>query len=187
LGYFKEVEKHAFTLSHCWLKLKDYEKWKASFILWFKDGKRTTEDNEEETPGEGGAYAKRSRGHKASKTDLHRKASALALGNTSKSVFVDKEEASAKRDEQRRRDKEEHMQSFVDIQRKTLEVQQRKLDLAEVKERARAKELELKAKECEATLLAEESKIMMADLSALDPARSAWFESRQAMIHTRDA
>jgi hypothetical protein len=36
-----------------------------------------------------------------------------------------------------------------------------------VKERARAKELELKAKECEATLLAEESKIMMDDLSAL--------------------
>jgi hypothetical protein len=41
------------------------------------------------------------------------------------------------------------MQSFTDIQRKTLEIQQRKLDLAEVKERARAKELELKAKEYE--------------------------------------
>jgi arginine utilization protein RocB len=97
----------------------------------------------------------------------------IALGNTLKSVFVDKEESSAKRDEQRHRDKEEHMQSFTDIQRKTLEVQQRKLDLAEVKERARAKELELKVKECEATLLAEESKIMMVDLSVLDPARRA--------------
>jgi hypothetical protein len=30
------------------------------------------------------------------------------------------------------------MQSFTDIQRKTLEVQQRKLDLVEVKERAKA-------------------------------------------------
>jgi hypothetical protein len=63
------------------------------------------------------------------------------------------------------------MLSFTDIQRKTLEV--RKLDLAEVKEKARAKELELKAKECEATLLAEESKIMMADLIALNPTRRA--------------
>jgi hypothetical protein len=95
--------------------------------------------------------------------------------------------ASAKRDEERRRDKEEHIQSFPGIQSRTLEIQQRKLDLAEVKERARSKELELKAKEYEATLLAEESKIMMADLSALDPARRAWFESKQAMICARDA
>jgi arginine utilization protein RocB len=135
----------------------------------------------------GGAYAKHPRGHKASKTDLRREASAIALGNTCKSVFVDKEEASAKRDEERRRDKEEHIQSFAGIQSRTLEIQQRKLDLAEVKERARSKELELKAKEYEATLLAEESKIMMADLSALDPARRAWFESKQAMICARDA
>jgi hypothetical protein len=79
------------------------------------------------------------------------------------------------------------MQSFANIQRRTLEFQQRKLDLAEVKKRARAKELELKAKEYEATLLAEESKIMMTNLSALDPARRAWFESKQAMIRARDA
>jgi hypothetical protein len=79
------------------------------------------------------------------------------------------------------------MQSFTDIQRKTLEIQQRKIDLAEVKERARTKELELKTKEYEATLLVEESKIMMADLSGLDPTRRARFESKQAMIHARDA
>jgi hypothetical protein len=133
LAYFKEVEKHAFTLSNCWLKLEDFDKWKASFLLWFKNGKRTAEDNDQDTPSEGRAYAKRPRGHKASKTDLRREASAIALGNTLKSVFADKEEASAKRDEQRRRDKEKHMQSFADIQRRTLEIQQRKLDLAEVK------------------------------------------------------
>jgi hypothetical protein len=33
-----------------------------------------------ETPSEGGAYVKFPRGHKASKTDLHREASAIALG-----------------------------------------------------------------------------------------------------------
>jgi hypothetical protein len=96
LAYFKEVEKHAFTLSHCWLKLKDFDKWKASFLLYFKNGKRTAEDNDQDTPSEGGAYAKRPRGHKASKTDLRREALAIALGNTLKSVFADKEEASAR-------------------------------------------------------------------------------------------
>jgi hypothetical protein len=94
-----------------------------------------------------------------------------------KSVFADKKEASAKGDERRHWDKEEHMQCFTDIEKKTLEVQQMKLDLAEVKERARGKELELKAKECEATLLAEESKIMMADLSVLEPAGRAWLRA----------
>jgi hypothetical protein len=80
LGYFKEVEKHAFTLSYCWLKLKDYEKWKASFILWYKDGMQTAEDNEQETPGEGGAYAECPSGHKASKTDCAAKLCPLHSG-----------------------------------------------------------------------------------------------------------
>jgi hypothetical protein len=128
--------------------------WKDSFKLWYKDGKRIGEDNEdEEVPGKGGAYKDRPRSHKASKMDLRRQASSLALENTLKLVFTDKEEASAKRDEQRRRDKEEQMQSFTDIQRKTFEVQQRKLDIAEVKEWTMAKELELKEKECEAYCL----------------------------------
>jgi hypothetical protein len=157
--------------------------------LWYKDGKRTTEKINKRLWArvEHTRTANWPRGHRASKTDLRHKASSIALRNTSKSVLDDKEEKSAKRDERIRRDKEEHMQSFADIQTKTLEVQERKLDLAEVKERARDKELELKAKECEATLLAEESKIMMTDLSALDPARRAWFESKKSMIRVRDA
>jgi hypothetical protein len=86
-------------LSHCWLKLKDFPKRKDSFKLWYKDGKRSAEGNEdEEVPGKGGAYKDRPRGHKASKTDLRRQASSIALENTLKSVFADKEEASAKRD-----------------------------------------------------------------------------------------
>jgi hypothetical protein len=90
-------------LSHCWLKLKDFPKWKDSFKLWYKDGKRTAEDNEDEdVPSKGGAYKDLPRGHKASKTDLRRQASSLALENTLKSVFTDKKETSAKRDERRR-------------------------------------------------------------------------------------
>jgi hypothetical protein len=40
----------------------------------------------------------------------------------------------------------------------------------------------LSSKEVEATLLAEESQIMMAELTSLDPERSALFEKNQAMI-----
>jgi hypothetical protein len=47
------------------------------------------------------------------------------MENILRTVFVEKEEASAKRDEKRRREKEEQMQSFNGIQRKTLEVQKR--------------------------------------------------------------
>jgi hypothetical protein len=48
LGYFKEAEKHPFTLIHCWLKLKDYPKWTESFEAWYKDGghsKRSTKES----------------------------------------------------------------------------------------------------------------------------------------------
>jgi hypothetical protein len=95
-------------LNHCWLKLKDFPKWKERFEAWYKDRKRRVEDNEdEEVSGKGEAYKDRPRGHKASKMDLRRQASSIALENTLKLVFVDKEEASAKRDKRRCRDKEE--------------------------------------------------------------------------------
>jgi hypothetical protein len=78
-------------LSHCWLKFKDFEKCKVSFKLWYKDGKWTAKDNDdEEVSGKGRAYKDRPRCHKASKTDLCRQGSSLALENTLKSVFAKK-------------------------------------------------------------------------------------------------
>jgi hypothetical protein len=55
------------------------------------------------------------------------------------------------------------------------------------KERLRAKKYELKAKEVKAILLVEERRIMMTDLSSLDPKRRVWFEKKHAMIRTHDA
>jgi hypothetical protein len=43
------------------------------------------------------------------------------------------EEACAKSDERSRRDKEEPMLRFIDLQRKTLEIQERKLEVEETK------------------------------------------------------
>jgi hypothetical protein len=44
----------------------------------------------------------------------------------------------------------------------------------------------LKEKEVAATLLAEENRIMTADLSKMDPGTRAWFEKRQRLILSRD-
>jgi hypothetical protein len=49
--------------------------------------------------------------------------------NTLKEVMADKEEAYAKREERRHEEKEEKINNFADIQRKTLEVQERTLQL----------------------------------------------------------
>jgi hypothetical protein len=74
----------------------------------------TTEDNKnEDILGKGGAYKDWLRGHKASKKDLRCQASFLVLENTLKSVFADQEEASAKRDERKHRDRKEQMLSFI--------------------------------------------------------------------------
>jgi hypothetical protein len=52
---------------------------------------------------------------------------------------------------------------------KTLEVQEIKLELQEVNARSRSKEIEVKEKEVEATLLAEENRIMTVDFSLMVP------------------
>jgi hypothetical protein len=107
--------------------LKDYPKWQTSFASWQKDGsKRRVNDSaidlEDGGPSKDG-MAPRPRGHKASKQDLPREASSIAMKNTLRTVMADKEEANAKRDDRKRREKVEQMLSFADIQRKAHEVQ----------------------------------------------------------------
>jgi hypothetical protein len=64
---------------------------------------------------------------------------------------------------------EDQMQSFANIQRITLEVQERKHELTEGKEMSMAKKFELKARELEPALIDKGSRIMMADMTSLDP------------------
>jgi hypothetical protein len=54
------------------------------------------------------------------------------------------------------------------------------------KEPSKRGKIELKEKEVAATLLAEENRIMTADLSKMDPGTRAWFEKRQRLILSRD-
>jgi hypothetical protein len=46
LEFFKEVEKHTFTMIHYWVALKDYPKWQKSFSQWQKySGKKRDNDS----------------------------------------------------------------------------------------------------------------------------------------------
>jgi hypothetical protein len=107
--------------------LKDYPKWQTSFASWQKDGSKSrindsTFDLEDGGPSKDG-MAPWPRGHKASKQDLPREASSIAMKNTLRTVMAEKEEANAKRDSRRHWEKVEQMLSFADIQRKNYEVQ----------------------------------------------------------------
>jgi hypothetical protein len=84
---------------------------------WQEAPEDFTIDLEDDGLSKNGASKDQPRGHKASKTNLCRQVSSIAMENTLRMVFTEKEEASAKRDERRCRGKEEKMQTFADIQR----------------------------------------------------------------------
>ncbi|KAM0839524.1 hypothetical protein ACQ4PT_060269 [Festuca glaucescens] len=139
--------------------------------------------------------ASRPRGHKATKADMKRDASALHLVGILKDLYAEKEMSTDKRDERKRRDNEEAMRNYYDVQK-------RKLDIDETNARSRAKEVALKEKELELIAtskakevelkqrevelkLLSENLIMTADLTTMPPARRAWFDKRQKEIQDR--
>lgn len=191
LDFFLEVEKHQFLFSHCWKKLKDFPKWQASYAIYKREKAAGKHHPGETVDLDSGDSAKpirgdRPRGHKATKQDMKRDASALALESTLKAVLAEKEEVWTAREERRRQQKEVAMTNFAALQQKAIEVRERQLQIDEANARATAKKIELKEKEVAATLLAEENRIMTADLSKMDPGTRAWFEKRQRLILSRD-
>jgi prolyl-tRNA editing enzyme YbaK/EbsC (Cys-tRNA(Pro) deacylase) len=78
------------------------------------------------------------------------------------------------------------MTNFAALQQKAIEVRERQLQIDEANALATAKKIELKEKEVAATLLAEENRIMIADLFKMDLGTRAWFEKRQRLILSRD-
>jgi hypothetical protein len=127
LGFFKEVEKHAFILAIVGLNSKIMRSGRLASSFDSRMGS--------EPPG---TMTKTLRA-RAELTRNAQEATRVARPTCAAKLRPSRKKRSAKRDEQRRRDKEEHMQSFANIQRTTLEIHQRKLDLAGVKERVRAR------------------------------------------------
>jgi hypothetical protein len=141
LEHFKVAyDNKAFTLSHCWIVIKDSKKWEYNFALWQelekKKGKGNGNSNASmdgvidldvqesclgNPAGEGLASAVRKRrppGHKAMKADIARQAGSLVFQETLKELMAKKEEATAEREEGRRRDKGANTKSFVDLQKR---------------------------------------------------------------------
>ena len=120
--YKSTYDNKGFTMSHCWMLLKDTKKWETSYALWKKlemakkkgngnsstdgtidleyDGQSLGTDATEEAGG--GGRAKWPAGHKATKIEMHRQASSMAFQETLRELMVKKEEAISKREESRR-------------------------------------------------------------------------------------
>jgi hypothetical protein len=155
--------------------LKDFEKWKltyASYKKSLKNGKApATVDLEEEDGGKGNLPC-RPRGHKATASDIKRDAAALTLSETFKGWMVDKEKATAKREEKKHREKEATCNQFFDLTKKAFEVEE---------SMAKAKALEANTK-----LMPKEMEIMFIDTTNMTEGQKAYVEKRHAIIQHRD-
>jgi hypothetical protein len=65
--------------------------------------------------GSSASRASRPRGHKATKANMKRYASAMHLFGTLKVLYAEKEVSTDKRDERKRREKEEDMKNKYDV------------------------------------------------------------------------
>jgi hypothetical protein len=176
-----------------------------SFVLWLelenKKGKgndNASTGNVIDVDGEGPVASglpgvvrqRRSPGHKATKADITQQAGSLAFQETFKELMTKKEEATAEREERRRRDKEATTKSFVDLQERSVASDEAiakarllKARLLEAEAKTKLLETEATTKlleteattkllEAQAMLMAEETKIMLIDLETIsDPAR----------------
>jgi hypothetical protein len=127
---------------------------------------------------------------------MKRDASAMHLVGTLKDLHAEKEVSTYKRDERKRREKEEDMKTYYDVQNRKIEIEEansktraREVELNEKELKliaaARAKEVELKEREVELKRQSEDHMIMTADLTAMNDVQRAWFEKRQKEILDR--
>jgi hypothetical protein len=111
---------------------------------------------------------KRPRGRMSSKAKAKKEASSQAMMETIKTLIADKEVSSEKREERKRREKEEAVKNYFEIQTKKLEIE-------EINARVAVKEVDNKQKELEIALLSEEAKIMATPLTDnMDPTHRTW-------------
>jgi hypothetical protein len=128
LEYFKSTYGNkSFTLSHCWIFLKDTKKWETSYTLWkkLKDGKKGNSNLSTDgtidlkydgqcfgkpstDEAGGGGHAKRPVGNKATKINMNPQASSLAFQDTLRELMVKKEETIAERGETTQRERDSH-------------------------------------------------------------------------------
>jgi hypothetical protein len=175
LQKFRATHKKGFHMVHCWELLKDNSKWMISFAAYneaVRNGTAVNLDGEDDDQGRP-VLPPRPRGHKATKADLVREAQAIAFTQSMEKIMADNRAAMAARDEKRRLEKEAAAAIYQNLAKEVLDVQ--RLDI------------EAKKADAEAKLRAEDTRIMLADLSGVDDDTRAWFMKRRAEIRARDA
>ena len=153
--------------------------------------KRVIDIEDDESGQSSSARVVRPRGKKATKQDIKHEVAALALEEKLKGLIASKEESTAKRYVEKRKDKEEAMAYYVEMQKKKLEIEENRIKAEDnrIKLAMMTEENQIKAKENQVKLamMAEENRIMMTDLSSRDPEQKAWILRKQKMIHEHDA
>src|SRR4051812_18151623 len=107
-------DEKPFTLSHCWLVLKNQKKWKEFVSSHKKEGAKEEVD-----------ISERPRGNKNSKKEAKLDANALAIQETLKGLITQKEVSTSKREEReekKREEKEEANTNFFELVKKKLEI-----------------------------------------------------------------
>jgi hypothetical protein len=105
------------------MAVKDFHKWHDLYASY--DTNAHGESNVIDVDGEAtSAPLKRPRGRTSSKAEAKRDASSLAVVETINTLFPDKEVLSEKRDERKRREKEEDVKNYYEIQTNKLAIEE---------------------------------------------------------------
>ncbi|KAE8817544.1 C2 domain-containing protein [Hordeum vulgare] len=134
-AFMVQHEGKSFNLSHCWRVINEEEKFKVRYVVLMANGGK--KDEEEVVDGE----KTRPRGKTNSKKEDKRDAASNALIATVEDMMTKKDS----RKEKRRKDKEDHVNAFMEIQRRRLEMEtekQAKMFEMETEKQARMLEIE---------------------------------------------
>ena len=120
-----------FAFPRCWKELQGTPKFQEGYEGYMATltGNKTAKDptvidlDGGQPCGSSASRASRPRGHKATKADMKRDASYMLLFGTLKEMHADREVSTDKRDERRRREKDEDMKNYFDVQKKKLEIE----------------------------------------------------------------
>ncbi|KAK1699490.1 hypothetical protein QYE76_016187 [Lolium multiflorum] len=189
LEKFRVTHKKGFHMVHCWDVLKDAEKWKTSFASnneAVRNGTAVNLDGEDDDQG-CPALPPRPRGHKATKADLARKAQAIAFTQSMEKIMAGNLAALAARDEKRRLEKEAVVAIYHNLAKEVIEVQRMDVEAKKADAEAKLRDAFARRMDTEAKTRAEDTRIMLVDLSGVDDDTRAWFMTRHAEIRARDA
>ncbi|XBI38573.1 hypothetical protein VPH35_123553 [Triticum aestivum] len=178
-GFKPRHKDKSFTLTHCWVLIKDRPKFKDQYNA----RRKKRGEKAAAAEADAGDVLKRPRGKTSSKSDEKRDASSMALQGTLEDMMSQKK----MRDQRKSKGREEQMKIYLDLQTKKLDmkeaVKKRKLDIEDA---AQLKKLEIEATNADTKAKEVALAIMIVDKNNMSPKRKTWFTNRQKEMFARD-